>query len=125
MLTVRSGIAALFLAGMMTSAVHAEPEPQDLAKKALQVLKTNCYRCHGQEGANEGGFNYILDRRQLVNRRKLVPSDPGKSKILRRILHPVDPMPPVEEKTRPSKDDIALLTKWLQAGAPEIEVVAT
>jgi tetratricopeptide (TPR) repeat protein len=116
-------MAALFLAGMMTSAVHAEPEPQDLAKKALQVLKTNCYRCHGQEGANEGGFNYILDRRQLVNRRKIVPGNPAKSKILKRILNEVDPMPPVEEKVRPSKDDIALLKKWIEAGAPEIEVV--
>ena len=124
MRNVRAGVG-LFLAGVMTSTLHAgQPDQQDLAKKAQVVLRTNCYRCHGQDGANEGGFNYVLDRRQLVNRRKIVPGDAAKSKIMRRVLHPVDPMPPVEEKTRPSKDDIALLKKWIEAGAPEIEVVA-
>jgi tetratricopeptide (TPR) repeat protein/mono/diheme cytochrome c family protein len=123
--TVRSGMGSLFLVCMMASAVHADPPAQqDLAKKALQVLKANCYRCHGQDGANEGGFNYVLDRRQLVSRRKVVPGEPAKSKILRRILNAVDPMPPAEEKVRPRPDDIALLKKWIEAGAPEIEVVA-
>jgi tetratricopeptide (TPR) repeat protein/mono/diheme cytochrome c family protein len=118
-------MGTLFLFCLLVSAVQAgQPAPPELAKKAQQVLKTNCYRCHGQDGANEGGFNYVLDRRQLVNRRKIVPGDLAKSKILRRILNAVDPMPPVEEKVRPNQDDIALLKKWIEAGAPEIEVVA-
>jgi tetratricopeptide (TPR) repeat protein len=123
--TVRSGIGSVFVISIMASAAHADPPAQqELAKRAFEVLKTNCYRCHGQDGANEGGFNYVLDRRQLVSRRKVVPAEPAKSKILRRILNTVDPMPPAEEKVRPSPDDITLLKKWIEAGAPEIEVIA-
>ncbi len=124
MRSVRAEMGAMLLAGMVVGSLSAQPEQQDLAKKAQQILNTNCYRCHGQDGANEGGFNYVLDRRQLVNRRKIVPGEPAKSKILKRILNPVDPMPPVEEKIRPTKEDIGLIKKWIEAGAPEIAVVA-
>src|SRR6478672_541175 len=33
----------------------ADPNPQ--AKKALDVLKTHCYGCHGDAGNVEGGMN--------------------------------------------------------------------
>ncbi len=32
-----------------------------LAAKALTILKANCYRCHGESGTAEGGFNFVLD----------------------------------------------------------------
>ena len=59
----------------------ARPPPSakgdgELARSALAVLKTHCYRCHGQDGAVEGGLNYVLDRDRLVARRKVVPGDP-------------------------------------------------
>ncbi len=88
-----------------------------LARQARDVLKTYCYRCHGQDGANEGGFNYVADLKQLVARRKVVPGAPGKSKLLRRLQDADDPMPPPEEKKRPSADEIALLRRWVEAGA--------
>src|SRR5579872_984207 len=81
----------------------AQPDRQDLASKALEVLKTNCYRCHGQDGANEGGLNYILDQQKLIYRKKVIPGDPGKSRLLKRLTSEDDPMPPAGEKIRPSK----------------------
>jgi tetratricopeptide (TPR) repeat protein len=33
-------------------------------------------------------------------------------------------MPPEDEKVRPSKEDIALLEKWIEAGAPEVQRTA-
>src|SRR4051812_8975448 len=48
-------------------------EQAALAARAHAILKANCYRCHGQEGAVEGGLNYILDRDKLIARRKVVP----------------------------------------------------
>lgn len=36
----------------------ADAEQAALALKVQVVLKTHCYRCHGREGANEGGFTY-------------------------------------------------------------------
>jgi tetratricopeptide (TPR) repeat protein len=101
-----------------------EPDGRELAQKAHAILKTNCYRCHGQDGANEGGFNYVTDLRLLVSRKRVAPGEPAKSKLIKRMTHPDDPMPPAEEKIRPTADDIALLKKWISAGAPAAEEVA-
>jgi tetratricopeptide (TPR) repeat protein len=113
---------AVFL--VCTLPVAAQPADRELAHKAQAILKTNCYRCHGQDGANEGGFNYVADLRQLVSRRRVTPGDPAKSKLIKRIVHPDDPMPPAEEKVRPSPADIALLKKWIEAGAPPADEIA-
>ncbi len=48
---------------------RSQPPKQELAVKARKLLETHCYRCHGRDGANEGGFNYILNRDKLVERR--------------------------------------------------------
>src|SRR6516162_5444162 len=55
--------AALILA---TSAHSADDPKVELAKKAQAVLKANCYKCHGEAGAVEGGMNYIVDLERLV-----------------------------------------------------------
>ncbi len=95
----------------------AEP---DLPTRAHAILKANCYRCHGQDGAIEGGLNYVLDLKALVARRKVVPNDPAKSKIYKRLISANDPMPPADEKPRPSAEEIAVLKAWIEAGAPEL-----
>src|SRR5262249_44646544 len=91
--------------------------PDELAVAARAVLTTHCRRCHGENGAAEGGFNSVTDRSRLVVRKRIVPGDIGNSKLLQRII--AGEMPPPEEKTRPSAADIATLTKWVKAGAPD------
>jgi tetratricopeptide (TPR) repeat protein len=98
----------------------AGPDKDALARQAHAILKTNCYRCHGQDSANEGGFNYVLDVRRLIERRRIIPGNAGKSRILKRILNAEDPMPPEQEKVRPGKDDVAVLRRWIEAGAPAV-----
>ncbi len=95
-----------------------EPPGNDLIGKARAVLQTHCYRCHGQEGTNEGGFNFVFDLKQLVVRNKVTPGDPQKSKLLKRIRNAADPMPPADEKLRPSPAEMSILERWIQAGAP-------
>ena len=86
----------------------AEPGPvPSLAARARQVLQTYCHRCHGRDGSNEGGFNYVLDRDQLLRRKKVVPGDPGRSRLFRRLTSDDEPMPPEDEKPRPGKEDVA------------------
>jgi tetratricopeptide (TPR) repeat protein len=91
----------------------------DLARKAQAILKTYCYRCHGQDGAIEGGMNYVLDVKALIRRKKIVPGHPEQSKLFNRLQSKDNPMPPEEEKTRPSQQDIAILAEWIKAGAAE------
>jgi serine/threonine-protein kinase len=93
----------------------------DLARQALGVFQKFCYRCHGQNGAREGNMDYILDPKKLADRRKLVPGNAAKSRILRLVRE--GDMPPEGEKPRPGKAEMDILEKWIQAGAaPPIEV---
>jgi tetratricopeptide (TPR) repeat protein/mono/diheme cytochrome c family protein len=106
------------------SAPAADPERDALAQKAHDIFKANCYRCHGQDGAIEGGFNFVLDFKTLVTRKKVVPGDAAHSKVYKRLTNDADPMPPADEKPRPSPDDVAVIKQWIDAGAPDVPAAA-
>ncbi len=109
----RFPLAAALLAALVVPATAQEPQ---LAEKARAVLKAHCYRCHGQEGAVEGGLNYVADLGKLVARKKVVPGNPDDSRLMKRITDGT--MPPPDEQPRPSEADVAALRAWIQAGAP-------
>ncbi len=88
---------------------------EDLTAKAQQILTAHCYRCHGQDGSVEGGFNFVLDPAKLADRKKLVPGKPGESPIYKRIAD--GSMPPVGEKLRPTDTELTVLKEWIAAGA--------
>jgi mono/diheme cytochrome c family protein len=94
----------------------------DLARQARRILDTHCHRCHGQDGAVEGGMNYVTDLGKLVARRKVIPGDPGGSRLFRRVED--GSMPPEGEAPRLSAADAATLKKWIEAGAPGDMVLA-
>ena len=58
--------AFLLLSSAFPQSQAAAPPRQagrpGLAIEAQAVLRKHCYRCHGQDGAVEGGFNFILER---------------------------------------------------------------
>lgn len=91
----------------------------DLADQAQQVLKDHCYRCHGQDGVAEGGFNYVLRREKLVlNDNYVSPGKPDDSFLFTRVSG--GEMPPAGE-TRLSKNDVDVLRRWIAAGAPDFD----
>jgi WD40 repeat protein/mono/diheme cytochrome c family protein len=96
--------------------VHCADDPKQLAARAQSILKTHCYRCHGQDGAIEGGMNYGTDLAKLLARKKVIPGDPAGSRLFKRIDEGT--MPPPGEKLRPSRDEIAAIKQWINAGAP-------
>src|SRR5205823_1740798 len=81
-----------------------------------EILKATCHRCHGDDGTVEGGFSYVLDREQLVSRKQIVPGAAGKSRLIRRVQS--NEMPPEGETPRLTNEQIAVLAKWVDAGAP-------
>lgn len=107
---------------ILAAAGPAAADEPDLAKQARAVFKTHCYRCHGENGAIEGGLNYIADLSKLVARKKVVPGKPDASRLFKRMDEGT--MPPPEEKPRPSPDEIAIIRKWIAAGAPGSEAAA-
>lgn len=91
-----------------------------LAEKAKAVFQANCYRCHGQEGASEGGFNFVLNLEKLA-RTVVKPKNPGGSTLFERMSATDESvMPPEGEKPRPSAADIATVKSWIEAGAPAV-----
>jgi tetratricopeptide (TPR) repeat protein len=64
----------------------------------------------------------VLDRERLISRKKLVPGDAGKSRLFRRLTSADDPMPPEGEKPRPAEAEVALLRRWIDAGAPDATI---
>jgi serine/threonine-protein kinase len=95
-------------------------EPAELARKARAVLEANCYRCHGKNGAAEGGFGYALDYDRLVkgDKPKVVAKEPDSSKVYVRLTSDRRPMPPPDETPRPGPADVAVIKQWIEAGAP-------
>jgi WD40 repeat protein len=92
-------------------AVAADPTPPPTA-----ILKTHCHRCHGEGGSVEGGFNFALDLPRLTGRGLVVPGDPDRSPLFRRVAK--GQMPPPGETPRPADADVAALRAWIAAGAP-------
>ncbi len=121
----RSLILAVLLLPVLPSRSHAQDDPTKLSLQTRHIFETHCYRCHGKDGAIEGGFNYILDAKRLVERKRIVPKDADKSRVWLRVSSTdLDVMPPPSQLPRPSKADIDIVKKWIDAGAPEFPAVA-
>jgi WD40 repeat protein/mono/diheme cytochrome c family protein len=113
---------AVLLALSAPSARAGDKQQQQLARQAQAVLKTHCYRCHGQDGSVEGSVNYVTDLAKLVARKKVLPNDAKGSRLFRRVDEGT--MPPPDEQPRPGAAEVAVLKKWIEAGAPAGEVTS-
>ena len=126
MLKAMVGIGVVAAAsGLMGAAVQGGGEAAKPAYYTAQVkpiLDANCARCHGGEN-HRGGLN--MDTRESLLKGghhgpAIVPGDGAKSMMVKLIRHegpaddPMD-MPPKKDKL--SDADIAVVTKWINAGA--------
>ena len=67
----------ILLIAFTTFLITAPVTAQDAtARKVKQILQTRCYYCHGEDGAAEGGLNFILDFDRLVATKQVVPKEP-------------------------------------------------
>ncbi|MBW3596351.1 MAG: SUMF1/EgtB/PvdO family nonheme iron enzyme [Planctomycetes bacterium] len=87
----------------------------DLARRAEEILRKNCYRCHGEEGIAEGGVNYILAPQKLIARGKVKPGNPDDSSLLVRVV--AGDMPADDDPL--SEADVSVLREWIAAGAAD------
>ncbi len=80
----------------------------------------NCYGCHG-DGATKGGLDLGSKGGARVGGNTgpaVVPGDPGKSQMVRRIKNLADPMPP-SNKDPLTDAQISELESWIRRGAPD------
>jgi len=90
------------------------------------ILSDKCFACHGPDAniaKDAGGFR--LDTFEDATKpatsgdTPIVPGDPDASEVMNRLVHTSAKlvMPPPKAKNNVSKDEIALLRKWIEQGA--------
>src|SRR5437588_2385689 len=110
-------LSAVCLVAAILSGAAGADDKTSLAQQAQAILKANCYKCHGEQGASEGGFNYILDRQRLVAAKKIVPGDSAQSRLFKKLKK--NEMPPEDEKQRPTQAEVTVIRQWIEAGATD------
>ena len=82
------------------------------------ILKAHCFHCHGEADKLAGRLDLRL--RRLIEKGgksgpAVVPGDPDGSRLLERVRR--GEMPPGEERRKLSLDEIAVIARWIAAGA--------
>ncbi len=97
----------------------------DFSREILPILSDHCFACHGpDEKARKGGLR--LDTREGAlapgdgGKPAVIPHSSGSSELLLRIstADADDRMPPEKANKPLSAEQIALLTRWIDGGAP-------
>lgn len=105
-----------------------KPKPVDYNEQVRPILSRNCFPCHGQDdGHRSAGLR--LDIRAEATKpledgaTAIVPSDPDASELVFRITETDESvhMPPKKTGNLLQPDEVALLTRWIQEGAPYTE----
>jgi len=97
-------------------------KPEFYTTKVKPILEENCGRCHMAEN-KRGGLNFETRASLLAGGRDgkvLIPGDPANSLLVKLIRHegPADdPMPMPPKRPKLSDADIAVVEKWVKAGA--------
>jgi mono/diheme cytochrome c family protein len=116
-----TGLLVCMVAG---SAVADDPVAVEFDRDIRPILSSHCYQCHGPDPqTREAGLR--LDTRAGLfglgqsDRAIVVPREPGKSEIVRRIVakNEDERMPPRDGGKPLSDAQIKQLTNWVQQGA--------
>lgn len=92
----------------------------DFNTEVKPILNKKCIACHGGV-KRQGGFSVLFRSEALANTESgkpaIVPGDPGKSELIRRITlnDPEDRMPYKHEPL--SDEEISILKRWIKQGA--------
>jgi len=123
MLVFRIFLFALAGLAAWSQAVGAPPAdepPVDFRRDIEPLLRARCFECHGPTD-REGGLALTSRRAALVptdsGHTAIVPGQPDKSEIIRRVISTDDEeqMPP--EGTRLTLKETQLLKRWIEQGA--------
>ncbi len=102
-------VALLFLV------LSPQEEPVRFGRDIQPILSRNCFACHGPDAKNADS-ELRLDRRERALS-AIVPGDPAKSELWRRITASEDRMPPPKSGKKLDSREIALLKRWIEEGA--------
>ncbi len=96
-------------------------EKVDFVKHIKPIFEYNCVACHREGWAEEKGGGYQMDiKEKALKGRRIRPGDHERSMVWESMTLPLDDeevMPPKEKDQRPTKEEIALVARWIDEGA--------
>jgi mono/diheme cytochrome c family protein len=117
-------LTPLLLASLATTAqAAAAPEPVDFSRQIRPLLSKNCIACHGpDEKHRKGGLRLDTAEgafREKDGTRAVVPGKLNDSEAWKRIVtkDADDLMPPPDSGKALTRDEIALVRRWIEEGA--------
>jgi hypothetical protein len=118
-------IVGLFAAAMSftsSGALAAAPskEPVDFSRDILPILSDNCFHCHGPDPKHREADLRLDDREAAIKHGALVPGKSSASAVIKRLTShdPDEQMPPPKSNRKVDAAQIALITRWIDEGAP-------
>jgi hypothetical protein len=124
MTTTRSLLLLALLAGAWLGAPHPAPAAGkvDFARDVLPILSENCFACHGPD-AKARKARLRLDTKDGALRKDdpiVVPGKSAASELVRRIKasEASEVMPPPRFKKKLTPQQVAVLERWVDEGAP-------
>jgi len=122
MTILRLTIWSIIGVSLLEALPAAAEDPADYEARVKPLLRARCYACHGAL-KQEGGLR--LDTAVLIlaggdSGDVVATTNPDSSQLITRVsaLDAAVRMPPVSEGEALSDEQIALLRKWIEAGAP-------
>jgi hypothetical protein len=95
----------------------AAVDADDLAKQAYEILKANCFECHG--APRRGGLDMRTHASITAggeNGRVIVPHEPEKSRLYLFATHEQSTKMPPPPRERIPDDELDILRRWIAAG---------
>jgi hypothetical protein len=104
---------------MLNLFLCAAEQPPDWAHEVRPILAKHCLQCHGADPAVRQAKLRVDDRAFLLEREVIDTENPAASELLARVrAHDEDRMPPPEAGRPLNDEELAVLARWVQAGAP-------
>jgi hypothetical protein len=102
-----------------------KPKPVGFARDVRPILSDNCFACHGPDDkARKGGLRLDTQEGAFAETesgaRAIVPGKPAESELIARIesQDPEQRMPPKSSGKQLTPEQIAVLRRWVEQGAP-------
>lgn len=114
-------LSTALVTGLLAATALAQGDPAAVAGKARDILKQHCSGCHNGKGS-KSGYEFDVEREATLLAKigdedpVIVPKNLDESRIYARMNDKT--MPPRTIKERPTKEDIEVVKKWIELGAP-------
>jgi hypothetical protein len=101
----------------------SEPGRVDFARQVRPILAESCFECHGPDPKGRKGDLRLDSRADAFADRggycAVVPGHPEESELIARITSgdPEELMPPAHSRRKLTRDQVALLRRWVAEGA--------